>query len=202
MRKREKQRQQPQPAESIIIRAFWILQKSSMSTAMICEACGRVTEWRWLLLWALSSEISRSNAQGTVCSETAFSSVSLNTDTFPTTRTCSWELEGGWGLHPVHCAKSPWAGTIAMTLSKPRWPYKWHPHCTVLLPAHAQQALSFCYNCLVTRHCQMGVSAASFWKRLNCCCYLNVKYISLCWRAIEETALVQTWNRFQLNKVH
>ena len=151
---------------------------------------------------ALSSEITRSDAQGTVCSEAFFSSFSLNTDTLPPTRACSWELAGGKGPQPVHFTKPPRAGIIAVTTSKPRSPYWWHPQSMFLLPAHARQALCFCCKCSVTWHSQVQDSAASFGKRLNCCCYLSGRYISLGWRAIEETALVQTWNRFHLNQLH
>lgn len=58
----------------------------------------------------------------------------------PPTSACSWELAGGWGLHPVDFAKPPGVGTIALTTSKPRCLYRWHPHHMFLLPAHAWQA--------------------------------------------------------------
>ena len=56
------------------------------------------------------------------------------------------------------------------------------------------------YHCWVATHCQMKVSAASFWQRLNCCCYLSGKCISLGWRAFGEMALVQIGKRIQPNE--
>ena len=131
--------------------------------------------------------------------ETFFSSFSLNTGIAPTpTSACSWAGRKGAASCPG--CQASWSqdhGTDNMCVQVF---FQVTSTLRVLTLCPCPAAISFGYNCLVSGHCQVEVSAASFWKRLNCCRYLSVKCISLCWKATGDTALVQIGNGFQINE--
>ena len=140
-------------------------------------------------------------AQSPSALRTFFSSFSQNIRT-PSTPTSASprELAGRWKarLHPVTVAKPPGARTTALTASCPgAHTGDIHPMCSCSLPEPDSRKL---YHCWVATYCQMEVSAASFWQRLNCYCYLSGKCISLGWRAFGKMALVQIGKRIQPNE--